>query len=675
MRTVVVIIANALLWGYFADSVVTIIDLLWGGDRKSVIFSLRQYLANAVLVQAALWLALLAALGHWLKRWHLFWLAISACWLNMGGQPIGFFFDGPTDSHYSVTLGSAQFLIACMTIARVRALSGNWMLNSGFVVSPQDGVVRWGRRLLGRSLAVCGLYLLYLPLHVLTISVQDSAGFLGANWKGIYVRDFEFADPQGGLLRLVGTVHVGEPAFYESMLESFEGPNTVILEEGVRDESNVMVVQARRRRTMDRYAVLSMQPAMTEVRGARPISQVDHRTGWVNVLNADVALSALSEQTRQWAEESSVFVSKVRRGNANYFELLFDDVTLSLSKDVFAELIFERNEHLIGKLTAVQGAFDQIIVPWGAMHMPDLVRRVGALGYAPTGVQRSHEIIRWSTLWQMVRSRSERRTRRLGVEELERIALRGTMAMQESRLPTLQLFPAEQTSDNRSLVGHFGGLPSRYADEVWPRNPLTNRPMSFVLELFRTESSAGFLGDISRLRLFVDYEAFAEGEDSASYTLWLTRVGDETRAQHNWSDADLEALEQAFNAEPDKAWMGSSLSWPETPLHAEPLLMADSELISSRIVLLDRESLSNWYSISESALEEFSKQFPDTLYDAEGSHLGGYPNWIQGPDYQRLPFFLQLHPKGDMMWGDSGMFYLFLDPSNPQDSRLLGQMH
>lgn len=145
-------------------------------------------------------------------------------------------------------------------------------------------------------------------------------------------------------------MHVGEPVLYEAMLESFEAPNTVILEEGVRDESQLLGSQPRRPRTMNRYAVLTMQPTMSEVRGANPISQLDDRSGWVNVQNADVDLSVLSEPARQWALESTRLLNKVRRGTANLVELLFDEMTPSLSADVFSELLYERNDHLIGEL-------------------------------------------------------------------------------------------------------------------------------------------------------------------------------------------------------------------------------------------------------------------------------------------------------------------------------------
>ena len=48
------------------------------------------------------------------------------------------------------------------------------------------------------------------------------------------------------------------------------------------------------------------------------------------------------------------------------------------------------------------------------------------------------------------------------------------------------------------------------------------------------------------------------------------------------------------------------------------------------------------------------------------SVLGGNPMWLQNKESSRLPFFLQLATDGDVMIGDGGHIYLFLDPNQPE---------
>jgi uncharacterized protein YwqG len=55
------------------------------------------------------------------------------------------------------------------------------------------------------------------------------------------------------------------------------------------------------------------------------------------------------------------------------------------------------------------------------------------------------------------------------------------------------------------------------------------------------------------------------------------------------------------------------------------------------------------------------------------SILGGYPRWLQGADNsvdvadQNLPLLFQLDPetKAGIMWGDTGLVYVFYDPLQP----------
>ncbi|MEM6708652.1 MAG: DUF1963 domain-containing protein [Pseudomonadota bacterium] len=672
MRAVIVICANALVWLFLLDAVVTVVDTLWSGDPERTLTFIRNRLARVVMVLAGLWLVLLVMFGHLLKRWHLFWLAVGTFWLNFGAQPIGLFFDGSADPAYALLLGVTQLLIAVATILRIRGRCGDWILNGACLITLTDGVLPWGGRLVGRFLALVLLFFVYLPFYLITQVGQLSAGYLGFSWQGIYVRDVEFSDSDGRLLRLVATMHVGEPVFYEAMLESFEQPRTLILEEGVRDRSRLLGLETRGRRRLQRYAPLSMQPSMTEVRGAHPISSVAERTEWVNVLNADVDLADLSDATRRWAIESSRVLEAVRQGKADLLQLLVDDATAPLTQEVYASLLFQRNEHLIRVLASAQDAFQQIVIPWGALHMPDLARRVSEMGWEPTGRQRRHELIRWRTFWALLRGEGKRLQRKLTLAELERLANQGADAMQAGRRPALRLSPVRGERSNPEVDVRFGGLPTRFVGEVWPRNLRTGRPMSFVFELERTDISAPFLGDIRRLRLFVDYDTFGAVEDESSYALWITRVDDEPAREVQWTGAELAALEKDFTVNDDQIW--SALSWPEIPLQPESMVTADVELMRSRSALLERDSRRDWYRVSDRVLAEFSERFPDTIVNSVDTRLGGYPVWLQGPDDQQLPFFLQVYPEGDMMWGGGGVFYLFLDPANPTANRMIGQM-
>ena len=67
--------------------------------------------------------------------------------------------------------------------------------------------------------------------------------------------------------------------------------------------------------------------------------------------------------------------------------------------------------------------------------------------------------------------------------------------------------------------------------------------------------------------------------------------------------------------------------------------------------------------------EEFQtlwKSEPELFLTEDTNVLGGYPMWLQERRSSRFPFFLQLVTDGDVMIGDGGHLYLFLDPDAPE---------
>lgn len=50
-------------------------------------------------------------------------------------------------------------------------------------------------------------------------------------------------------------------------------------------------------------------------------------------------------------------------------------------RQLFADLLAKRNQHLLDELHARLPEWDLIIVPWGAAHMPEIAERIQASGF------------------------------------------------------------------------------------------------------------------------------------------------------------------------------------------------------------------------------------------------------------------------------------------------------
>ncbi len=68
---------------------------------------------------------------------------------------------------------------------------------------------------------------------------------------------------------------------------------------------------------------------------------------------------------------------------------------------------------------------------------------------------------------------------------------------------------------------------------------------------------------------------------------------------------------------------------------------------------------------------DYAARHADVVDPRARSVIGGRPSWVQYPDPQPVPLFLQLYPDGDLMWQDAGHLYLFLDPLHPERGWIL----
>jgi uncharacterized protein YwqG len=107
------------------------------------------------------------------------------------------------------------------------------------------------------------------------------------------------------------------------------------------------------------------------------------------------------------------------------------------------------------------------------------------------------------------------------------------------------------------------------------------------------------------------------------------------------------------------------------------------------------DSFPDWEDLGSKASDSFSEineDEPWEAYEAAVKSLGGetefctlvggYADWVQGTDtpvcdhcQSRMNLLAQIdsEPEADVMWGDSGLLYLFYCDNHPRDVRLLLQ--
>ena len=93
---------------------------------------------------------------------------------------------------------------------------------------------------------------------------------------------------------------------------------------------------------------------------------------------------------RVWASETPTqeFLELVRHADEE------PEIWNSLMEDI----LVRRNEHLIAAIDSNLAAYQRIVIPWGALHLPTIEAAIGERGFEQVS-SAQHRLFSWATLF------------------------------------------------------------------------------------------------------------------------------------------------------------------------------------------------------------------------------------------------------------------------------------
>ena len=272
-----------------------------------------------------------------------------------------------------IVLGAAlgQFLLGLFIIRRMQ---GGWkfrwplfperlLADRKFSFGNLVGVVLAGVLLLLPALVLCGAWSARLAVDHFT------AGFVSLRPSGLIVQVRQYVRDDGKKIMLVPMSHIGEPKFYRDLAASFPA-DSVVLMEGVTDNQKVAP------------APIDYSRAAAAVGGVEQ-KEVFRPRG--EIVAADVDMSSFSPATLDLLKVAMLVHAK--GVTAETLPFLMKPTPPDLQEQLVDDLLTKRNHHLLDVLRERLPNSDQIIVPWGAAHMPEISREIQKLGFRQVEAQ------------------------------------------------------------------------------------------------------------------------------------------------------------------------------------------------------------------------------------------------------------------------------------------------
>jgi len=397
-------VANAFVVVYSLDAVLSVADEIAAHlGQGHPLAQLRTPIAVFALIGAAAIYAAMAITPR-LPRRILVLPALVLFWIALGALPVAAW-----AGHSSGTVVALiQLATAALTHMFIRARTGGHLLFTAesirgprFRLLSSVGFVAASAILL--PVALVG----YFALGVASFVEAETAGFVSFDRGGINLADRSYVRDDR-TIRLVGMMHVGERSGYLELFESFARDNTIVLEEGVTDDDQLLA---------DGFGYqggaatlgLSVQPrieeALDELDGAVDGADAPARE-WPKVERADIDIREFEPTTITFLNEVGAIwsTSDVREQIRLLLAIAYSPDAATWDETIFVDLIDKRNEHLLSVMETSLADYKTVVVPWGGLHLPDIEVAIGEWGFEQVE-SRHRRLVSYSTILSAISNR------------------------------------------------------------------------------------------------------------------------------------------------------------------------------------------------------------------------------------------------------------------------------
>jgi hypothetical protein len=214
-------------------------------------------------------------------------------------------------------------------------------------------------------LGVVPALLLYVALCAALAVDHFSGSFLALRPGGLTVQVRKYVRDDGKTIRLVPMAHIGEADFYRKVAESFP-TNSIILMEGVTDWKRLITNEASYQRAAKSLGLKEQQEEFAPTRGERVMADMDvarfstNTIGFINLV---------------------VFIHAKGLNAETLSALMRYTPPPGIEKQVMDDLLRRRNRHLLDEIRTRLPETENIIVPWGVAHMPELAQEIQKDGF------------------------------------------------------------------------------------------------------------------------------------------------------------------------------------------------------------------------------------------------------------------------------------------------------
>ena len=229
--------------------------------------------------------------------------------------------------------------------------------------------------------------IIYLFCCASTAVDHFSDGFMALRPDGFTVQVRKYLRADGKTIELFPMSHIADANFYQQVSQTFP-TNSIILMEGVTDNENLLTNKLSYKRMAKSLGLTEQKQEFNPTNGEIVPADVDVDQFSTNT----IALLNLVTLVHSKGLDSRTLLQLMQYAPAPGFE-----------EQLFDDLLAKRNQHLLGEIHSHLEQSDNIMVPWGAAHMPGIAKEIQKAGFR---LDETHEyqVIRFHGLGNQVKA-------------------------------------------------------------------------------------------------------------------------------------------------------------------------------------------------------------------------------------------------------------------------------
>jgi hypothetical protein len=192
-----------------------------------------------------------------------------------------------------------------------------------------------------------------------------SEGFVALHSGGLSVQVRKYVRNDGKSVHLYPMAHVADRNFYQTISQSFP-TNSIVLMEGVTDREHLLTNHIA-------YTKMAATLGLSE-------QQKEFKPSEEQMERADVDVNEFTPNTIGFLNVVMRIHSKGLNA-ASLMELMTFSPPPGFEKELFDDLLRKRNRHLLDEMKKRLPETENVVVPWGAAHMPEIARELQKDGF------------------------------------------------------------------------------------------------------------------------------------------------------------------------------------------------------------------------------------------------------------------------------------------------------